>query len=113
MRKIKTLKKNYEFQNVLSKGKFYVGKQITIYISTNKLDENVIGIAVSTKACNAVKRNHIKRLIRENYRLIKNDLKKGNNIVFLWNKKVKAEEADYYIIKKDMNNLLQKANLLS
>ena len=68
MRKIKTLKKNYEFQNVLSKGKFYVGKQITIYISTNKLDENVIGIAVSTKACNAVKRNHIKRLIRENYR---------------------------------------------
>ena len=100
MRKIKTLKKNYEFQNVLSKGKFYVGKQITIYISTNKLDENVIGIAVSTKACNAVKRNHIKRLIRENYRLIKNDLKKGNNIVFLWNKKVKAEEADYYIIKK-------------
>ena len=102
-----TLKKNYEFQNVLSKGKFYVGKQITIYISTNKLDENVIGIAVSTKACNAV------RLIRENYRLIKNDLKKGNNIVFLWNKKVKAEEADYYIIKKDMNKLLQKANLLS
>ena len=80
MRKIKTLKKNYEFQNVLSKGKFYVGKQITIYISTNKLDENIIGIAVSTKACNAVKRNHIKRLIRENYRLIKNDLKKGNNI---------------------------------
>lgn len=113
MRKIKTLKKNYEFQNVLSKGKFYVGKQITIYISTNKLDENVIGIAVSTKACNAVKRNHIKRLIRENYRLIKNDLKKGNNIVFLWNKKVKAEKADYYIIKKDMNKLLQKANLLS
>ena len=113
MRKIKTLKKNYEFQNVLSKGKFYVGKQITIYISTNKLDENVIGIAVSTKACNAVKRNHIKRLIRENYRLIKNDLKKGNNIVFLWNKKVKAEEADYDIIKKDMNKLLQKANLLS
>ena len=113
MRKIKTLKKNYEFQNVLSKGKFYVGKQITIYISTNKLDENVIGIAVSTKACNAVKRNHIKRLIRENYRLIKNDLKKGNNIVFLWNKKVKAEEADYYIIKKYMNKLLQKANLLS
>lgn len=113
MRKIKTLKKNYEFQNVLSKGKFYVGKQITIYISTNKLNENVIGIAVSTKACNAVKRNHIKRLIRENYRLIKNDLKKGNNIVFLWNKKVKSEEANYYTIKKDMNKLLQKANLLS
>ena len=44
MKKIKTLKKNYEFQNVLSKGKFYIGKQITIYITKNKLDSNVIGI---------------------------------------------------------------------
>lgn len=113
MRKIKTLKKNYEFQNVLSKGKFYVGKQITIYIAKNKLNENVIGIAVSTKVCNAVKRNHIKRLIRENYQLIKKNLKMGNNIVFLWNKKVEADEANFYIIKKDMEGLLKKADLLS
>ena len=35
MRKIKTLKKNYEFKNVLSKGKFYIGKQISIYILKN------------------------------------------------------------------------------
>lgn len=113
MRKIKTLKKNYEFQNVLSKGKFYVGKQITIYITKNKLNENVIGIAVSTKACNAVKRNHIKRLIRENYQLIKGDLKVGNNIVFLWNKKEEANHANFYVIKNDMRGLLKKADLLS
>ena len=36
MRKIKTLKKNYEFKNVLSKGKFYVGKQVSIYVLKNK-----------------------------------------------------------------------------
>ncbi len=113
MRKIKTLKKNYEFQNVLSKGKFYIGKQITIYVTKNSLQENVIGIAISTKTCHAVKRNHIKRLIRENYRLIKDDLKVGNNIVFLWNKKDRVENADFYIIKEDMNELLKKADLLS
>ena len=112
MRKIKTLKKNYEFQNVLSKGKFYIGKQITIYISKNKLNENRIGIAISTKVCNAVKRNRIKRLIRENYRLIKNNLKQGNNIVFLWNKKDIVENASFNIIKNDMNILLKKAGLL-
>ena len=32
MRKIDTLKKNYEFKNVLDKGKFYRGKYITMYI---------------------------------------------------------------------------------
>ena len=113
MRKIKTLKKNYEFQNVLSKGKFYIGKQITIYIKKNKLKENVIGIAVSTKTCNAVKRNHIKRLIRENNRLMKNDLRVGNNIVFLWNRKELVENANFFVIKSDMEKLFKKADLLS
>ena len=87
MRKIKTLKKNYEFKNVLTKGKFYIGKQISIYVLKNNKKINVIGIAVSTKECGAVIRNRIKRLIRENYRIIKNELKQGYDIVFLWNKK--------------------------
>mgnify|MGYP005906878085 FL=1 len=36
MKKTKILKKNYEFKNVLSKGKFFVGKYVTIYIKNNK-----------------------------------------------------------------------------
>lgn len=112
MKKIRTLKKNYEFQNVLSKGKFYIGKQITIYITKNREQTNVIGIAISTKTCNAVRRNRIKRLIRENYKLIKDDLNTGYNIVFLWNKKDKVENANFYIIKDDMYKLLKKAELL-
>lgn len=113
MRKIETLKKNYEFKNVLSKGKFYIGKQITIYIMKNKEKKNIIGIAVSTKACNAVKRNKIKRLIRENYQLIKGKIKKGYRIVFLWNRKDRIENADFYCIQEDMIQLLKKADLFS
>lgn len=112
MRKIKTLKKNYEFQNVLTKGKFYIGKQITIYIAENKRQINQIGIAISKKTCNAVKRNHIKRKIRENYRLIQNKLKQGYNIVFLWNKKMPIEKADFYIIKQDIENAFKKSRIL-
>ena len=112
MRKIKTLKKNYEFKNVLKRGKFYIGKQISIYVLRNNKKSNVIGVAVGIKQCGAVKRNGIKRLIRENYRLIKDDLRQGYDIVFLWNKKGESEEADYYIIKNDIIKLLQKANLL-
>ncbi len=112
MRKMKTLKKNYEFQNVLSKGKYYIGKQITIYITKNKLNTNIIGIAISTKTCNAVKRNRIKRLIRENYRLLENELNTGYNIVFLWNKKDLVENASFHIIQHDMKQLLKKVDVL-
>ena len=111
MRKIKTLKKNYEFKNVLTKGKFYIGKQISIYVLKNNKKINVIGIAVSTKECGAVIRNRIKRLIRENYRIIKNELKQGYDIVFLWNKKEIPKNADYHVIQSDMLKLLKKAEL--
>ena len=112
MKKMQNLKKNYEFENVLKQGKFYVGKQITIYIIKNKENKNVFGIAISKKICSAVKRNFIKRKIRENYRLLQEKLKTGYNIVFLWNKRNPVDSADFHIIKEDMLKLFEKAGLL-
>ena len=111
MRKLSTLKKNYEFKYVLSKGQYYHGKFITVYIKKNNLNINLIGIAINTKLGKAVRRNNAKRLIRENYRLLKENLKLGNSIVFLWNKNVEIEKADFFAIKKDMVNVLKKADL--
>lgn len=112
MKKIKTLKKNYEFKNVLSKGKFFVGKYVIIYIKNNKKSENYVGIAVGTKAAKAVKRNRIKRLIRESYRLNKNNLKKGNDIVFLWNKNADFHKINFNIINTEIISLLNKAKMV-
>lgn len=78
----------------------------------NKEPVNLLGIAVSKKAGNSVYRNKIKRLIRENYRLLEKNIKIGNRFVILWNKKLDKHEADFNIIKEDMKNIFKKANIL-
>jgi len=112
MKKIKTLKKNYEFKNVLKKGRFYKGKYITIYITKNNKSENIIGIAISKKLCKATKRNRLKRLIREGFRKQKETLKKGYNIVFIWNKNADIKEASFYNVNNDIKLLFTKAGII-
>ena len=112
MLKTDTLKKNYEFKNVLTKGKYYNGNYIDIYIKKNNKKINYIGIAVSVKVGKAVKRNKIKRLIRENYRLLEKDISVGYDIIFLWKKTKNISEANFFTIKKDIIKTLCKSNLV-
>ena len=112
MKRINTLKKNYEFKTVMNKEKFYRGKYITIYINENKEDKNKIGIAISKKLGKANKRNRLKRLIRESYRLQKDNLQKGYNIVFIWNKKADILNNTYKNVSEDMQKLFLKAGIL-
>lgn len=107
-----TLKKNYEFKNVLTKGKYYNGNYIDIYIKKNNKNFNYIGIAVNVKAGKAVKRNKIKRLIRENYRLLEDKISVGYDIIFLWKKNKNISEANFFNIKYDIIKTLNKSNLL-
>ena len=106
MKKTTMLKKNYEFKYVLDRGKRYSGKYIDIYIKRNKLNEKKIGIPVSSKIANSVNRNKIKRLIRENYRLIENEINIGNSFVILWKKNRNIKEANFFNIKQDMLKII-------
>ncbi len=112
MKKTEILKKNYEFRKVLNKGKFYGGKYIDIFLTKNNKDINYIGIAIGVKLAKAVKRNHVKRLIRESYRLMEEEIKTGNNIVFLWKKKQDIKEANFDNIYKDLKYIFKKAEIM-
>ena len=75
MLKTITLKKNYEFKNVLTRGKYCSGKYIDIYIKKNNKKINRIGIAVSVKVAKANKRNRIKKINKKKYRLLEKNKK--------------------------------------
>ena len=68
MKNTVVIKKNHEFKTLFSKGKFYYGEIVHMYIKENNLGYNKFGIAISKKQGKAVYRNRIKRLIRYNYR---------------------------------------------
>lgn len=113
MKKTKMMKKNYEFRNVLSRGDYYSGKYIEAFIKKNsKKKFNYLGIAIGVKIAKAVKRNHIKRLIRENYQQYEEFLKEGFIIVFLWKKKANTQNANFYNIKRDMKTIFDKAKII-
>lgn len=112
MKKIKTLKKNYEFKNVFDKGIYFVNDQVIIYILKNKYEYNRIGIAISSKLCKAVKRNRLKRLIRAAYRDYEKKLETSYDIVFAWNKKTDISDASYFIIKENMEKSFKKMGIL-
>ncbi len=106
------LKKNYEFKNLFSKGKFYYGDFIYMYISKTSKSYNKLGIAISKKQGKAVKRNKIKRLIRENYKNFENRIEKGTNILIVINKEKNIEEITFKDIENNFSNILKKANVL-
>ena len=104
---METLKKNFEFKKVLSKGKCFNGKFLSVYVFPNKLNKKRVGFAISKKAGNAVFRNRIKRLIRENIRLKEKDLNNSCDFVFVWkNRKDVDKKINFFDIENDINNFL-------
>lgn len=105
-----SLKKNYEFRRVYKKAKFRAGKYIVLYILKNNLDYNRLGITASKKFGKSVKRNRVRRLIKENYRQIGKCIKMGYDLVIV------ARKTDgipsYMEIKKEMNFLFRKLNII-
>lgn len=101
------LKKEKDFNLVFKKGKKVFSKSITlIYLPSNELK---VGIAVGKKHGGSVKRNRIKRLLRESIRSFTPKI--SQNFFFVFIPKV-AEEYSLDIFKKDMGYLLRKGELI-
>ena len=102
--------KNKDFQIVYKNGKSYANKYLVMYVLENHREENRLGISVSKKVGNSVIRHRITRLIRESYRLHKDEFKNGYDIVVI--ARSSANDKTYQEIESALlhlkNHLLEK-----
>jgi len=110
-KKVLALKHNFLFQKVYKKGKSVSSGTLVLY-SLRNYDKRVtlLGITVAKKIGNAVKRNRIKRKIREAYRGLHPFIKDGYLIVLVARKA--CEKASFNVIQDELYSLLKKASLL-
>lgn len=80
-------------------------KHVVIYCRRNKLGYNRLGLTVSAKLACAVKRNRIKRLFREAYRLNEDKFADGIDLVLV--ARVRAVGASYQEIEKSLLRALK------
>jgi ribonuclease P protein component len=76
------LRKGWEFDQVYSSGKRLHGKGFTLICRANSSGASRLGISVHRKIRGAVKRNRIKRIIRESFRLRQKQYPAEADIVF-------------------------------
>ncbi|MFP4081964.1 MAG: ribonuclease P protein component [Candidatus Aminicenantes bacterium] len=77
------IRKKKDFLFLYRKGKRYRGKYFSLIYLANNLSSSRIAIVASKKVGNAVKRNKIKRWMRELFRRNKNLLNKPMDIVII------------------------------
>lgn len=77
------LRRKEDFTGIYKKGRSIGERYIVLFYKKNNLQYNRIAFLASKKVGNSVKRNRAKRLMKENYRFLKEFIKPGYDIIFI------------------------------
>lgn len=105
-----SLKKNFQFRHVYSRGRSIANRHLVLYMVKNGTHGNRLGISVSKKVGKSVVRSHVTRLIRESYRNMEEGIKPGYDLVVI--ARISCANASYHEIHRSLRHLLKKNQLL-
>ena len=77
------LNRNNDFRRIYARGKSEVHPFLITYVLKNRRRYTRVGITASKKIGGAVKRNRVRRIIREAYRRLIPDVAPGYDIIFV------------------------------
>lgn len=83
MGELVTLKENKDFRRLYSRGRSYSSAVLVTYVMKNRSRNVRIGITTSKKIGKAVMRNRSRRIIREAYFQLADEIKPGYDLVFV------------------------------
>ena len=95
--------KSSDFKKVLQGGSKQLTEHFKVFIYPNYLERRRIGITTSRRVGAAVKRNHIKRLLREFFRLHKACLPISSDLLFI--AKPGADRLDSAGLRAELKNI--------
>ncbi len=84
---------------------------MVVYFKKNRYGQSRLGITVSKKVGNAVTRNRVRRLIKENYRLMEKEIRSGYDVVIV--ARARMATADFHATGAALRTLLGKCELLA
>ncbi len=109
MKRFPSIKKNHDFQIVYKNGKSFADKLLIMYVYRTGNPETRIGISVSKKVGNSVVRHRIVRLIREIFRLHKDQTGIGLDIIVV--ARVAAAESNFRKLESAYKHLCGLHNI--
>lgn len=106
MRYTVSLRANRDFKRMYARANNAPGACLVLFLKKNRLGVTRLGLTVGTKLGGAVRRNRIRRRMKEAYRLIEDKLRPGYDIVLV--ARSGAENAPFELIKSEIVRLFNR-----